>query len=245
MPDIKTREIVKDVKAIDKAVVAGERMRSAFVRTKDWTENLMDDGQVSPSEYAEDKIRYAVEDTAQEVGHGVKRGAERNGEKVREARHLHQETKRNADTAKQAERSSACLRKAQNRMIKSTHRFTKTIKQTAKSTGQATAKAKRTTKITKKGIKTAQQTSKTVIKTAENTAKTSKTAVQAAAKAAGVATRAARATARALVAAANVTTQAMATVAKAVAAVIKALVAAIAARGWVAIVSFVDLLDFP
>ena len=72
MPDIKTREIVKDVKVIDKAAVAGERMRSAFVRTKDQAENLMDDGQASPSEYAEDKIRYAVEDTTREVGHEAK-----------------------------------------------------------------------------------------------------------------------------------------------------------------------------
>ena len=33
MPDIKTREHVKNVKVIDKAAVAGERMRTAFVRT--------------------------------------------------------------------------------------------------------------------------------------------------------------------------------------------------------------------
>ena len=81
MPDIKTREIVKDVKVIDKAAVAGERMRSAFVRTKDQTENLMDDGQASPSEYAEDKIRYAVEDTTREVGHEAKNAAKKTFEK--------------------------------------------------------------------------------------------------------------------------------------------------------------------
>ena len=85
MPDIKTREIVKDVKVIDKAAVAGERMRSAFVRTKDQAENLMDDGQASPSEYAEDKIRYAVEDTTREVGHEAKNAAKKTVEKGREA----------------------------------------------------------------------------------------------------------------------------------------------------------------
>ena len=62
MPEIKTREKVKDIKVLDKAAVAGERMKQAFVRSKDQAENLLDDGQVSPSEYAEDKIRYAAED---------------------------------------------------------------------------------------------------------------------------------------------------------------------------------------
>lgn len=61
-------------KVIDKAAVAGERMRTAFVRTKDQTQNLMDDGQASPHEYAEDQIRYAAEDIVHDVGHEVKRG---------------------------------------------------------------------------------------------------------------------------------------------------------------------------
>ena len=71
MSRIKTRESVKDIKVIDKAAVASERMKTALVRTKDQFENLMDDGQVTPSEYAEDKIRYAAEDVADRVGHDV------------------------------------------------------------------------------------------------------------------------------------------------------------------------------
>ena len=50
MSRIKTRESVKDIKVIDKAAVASERMKTALVRTKDQFENLMDDGQVTPSE---------------------------------------------------------------------------------------------------------------------------------------------------------------------------------------------------
>jgi hypothetical protein len=53
MPEIKTRETVKDIKILDKASVAGERMKQAFIRSKDTAQNLMDDGQVSPSEYAD------------------------------------------------------------------------------------------------------------------------------------------------------------------------------------------------
>ena len=47
MSRIKTRESVKDIKVIDKAAVASERMKTALVRSKDQFENLMDDGQVS------------------------------------------------------------------------------------------------------------------------------------------------------------------------------------------------------
>ena len=251
MPDIKTREIVKDVKVIDKAAVAGERMRSAFVRTKDQAENLMDDGQASPSEYAEDKIRYAVEDTTREVGHEAKNAAKKTVEKGREAHRRYKETKRTADqakdgvkqtsdTIKQAERGSTRVRKAQNRTIKSTNRSAKTIKQTAKSTGQATAKtAKGTIKTAEKGVKTAQQTSKAAIKTAEATAKATKAAAQATAKAAKAAAHAAKVAAKAIVAAAKVAAKAIAAAAKAIAAAIKALVAAIAAGGWVAVVIIV------
>ena len=46
MSNIKTRESVKDIKVLDKAAVASERMKTALVRSKDQVENLMDDGQV-------------------------------------------------------------------------------------------------------------------------------------------------------------------------------------------------------
>ena len=71
MGRIKTRESVKDIKILDKVAVVSERMKTALVRSKDQAENLMDDGQISPSEYAEDKIRYAAEDVTDQVWHEV------------------------------------------------------------------------------------------------------------------------------------------------------------------------------
>ena len=42
MPEIKTRDIVKGtVKAIDRSAVAAERMKSAYVRTKDKAEHSL------------------------------------------------------------------------------------------------------------------------------------------------------------------------------------------------------------
>ena len=94
MPEIKTRETVKDIKVLDKAAVAGERMKQAFIRSKDTAENLMDDGQVSPSEYAEDKIRYMAEDVVHDTGHAVKKEADKAVEKGRKALREHREEKR-------------------------------------------------------------------------------------------------------------------------------------------------------
>ena len=85
MADIKTRDSVKDIKVLDKANVAGERMKKAFIRSKNTAENLMDDGQVSPSEYAEDKVRYAAEDVVSDTGHAIKRETDKAVDKGREA----------------------------------------------------------------------------------------------------------------------------------------------------------------
>ena len=107
MPDIKTREHVKNVKVIDKAAVAGERMRTAFVRTKDQTQNLMDDGQASPHEYAEDQLRYAAEDVVHDVGHEVKRGTKKAVNKAKEAHRQQKEAKRAAEKAKETTQETA------------------------------------------------------------------------------------------------------------------------------------------
>ncbi|MBO4888212.1 MAG: CHAP domain-containing protein [Firmicutes bacterium] len=65
-------------------------MKRATVRTKDQIENLIDDGQVTPSEYAEDQIKYAAEDTAEKVyddtSRKVKQGRDRVQEQLRERR---------------------------------------------------------------------------------------------------------------------------------------------------------------
>ena len=93
MSKIKTRETVKNVKAIDKAAVAGERMKSAFIRSKNGTENLMDDRQVTPSEYAEDKVLYAAEDMSRETAHLAGSGIKTAANKGKEAFQRHRAEK--------------------------------------------------------------------------------------------------------------------------------------------------------
>ena len=233
MAEIKTREKFKGIKALDKAAVAGERMKRAFVRAKDQAENLLDDGQISPSEYAEDKVRYMAEDTAREVGHeaGKLTG------KAKSAYRTRRETQRTVDAAQQ---DRTRIRYARSRTIKTAEIRQRTVKQTAKSTGQARVKtAKGTVKTAQKSAKTAQQTSKAAIKTAETTAKATKAAAQTSAKAARTTAQAAKTAAKTLAAAAKAAARAIVSAAKAIAAAVKALVAAIAAGGWVALIVIV------
>lgn len=81
MPDIKTKDTVRDIKVVDKSAIAKESMKRAAIRAKDTAENLSDDGQVSPSEYAEDNIKYMAEDTVDDAGHVVKKGTDKVVEK--------------------------------------------------------------------------------------------------------------------------------------------------------------------
>ncbi len=67
MSKIKTREKGKDIKVLDKSAVAGQRMKSAFIRSKRNAAALMDDRQTTPSEYAEDKVEFAADDLAHDT----------------------------------------------------------------------------------------------------------------------------------------------------------------------------------
>lgn len=89
------------MKTVDRAADLGERMKKALVRTADQAQNLTDDGQVTPSEYAGDKLQYGMEDIATEAGHIVLdtgKGAYRTGksaiQKFREKRRAEAEQRR-------------------------------------------------------------------------------------------------------------------------------------------------------
>ena len=60
MKDIKTRENKKDIKMLDRAAGLAKVTKDATVRTKDQVQNLSDDGQITPDEYAEDKVKNTV-----------------------------------------------------------------------------------------------------------------------------------------------------------------------------------------
>lgn len=252
MADIKTREHSRDIKVLDKSAIAGERMKNAFVRSKEQAKNLENDSDSSPTEYAENRVQYAVESTVSEVGYEAKHQVDKYVEKGRNAYREHRQERRAEKKSKKVDEAlkrydpdfdSVAYRTqkqtyqgGRDRAIKQAEKSKKTIKTTSKSVKDTTiTSTKATVKSAEKGIKTAGQTSKVAIKTVEATAKAAEKSAQATAKAAKASAQAARATAKAAAASAKAIAKATAAMVKAIIAGLKSLIAAIAAGGWVAV----------
>ena len=177
MKGIKTKESIKDIKALDKAAGLAKVTKNATVHAKQQVQNLSDDARITPDEYAEDKVKYMAETVAEGAGKAAKQtvnniydGGNRLYKEIRR-------TRKEAETARS--------------VAETLHKSIKTGRQSIKT-------AQHTTKTT---VKTAQQTAKAAKKTAEATAKSSKMAAQAARQAAQATYKATVVTAKAVAAA--------------------------------------------
>lgn len=237
MPDIKTRDAVKKtVKVIDKSAVAAERMKDAYIRTKDKAEHSVFAAESSPEEYAADRTLTGTETAVHEAANGLdkagRKGVKNTKENISKAKDYFQQRKTDLPK-KQAQNAMRRVRRsadATQKTIKTVDRSSKTIKQTAKSTGKAAVKT------TQKTIKTAEQTARTTIKTTQAAAKTAQKTALTTAKAAKTAAQTARAAAKATAAGIKAAVKATTAAVKAIIGGTKALIAAIAAGGWVAVV---------
>ena len=264
MADIKTRDAVKGtIKTIDKAAIASERMKSAYVGIKERAEQGYYADENSATEYAADRISYAADRVKDEGIHqfnkqgqkAVKTTQENIGKAKDKITDFKQSRAVKAAEQKAAQnmseqhglqirhgaasRSSApdVSQTAKSQLIKTRQQGQKMIKTTARNTEKAVkATAKGTVKTTEKGIKTAQATSKAAIKTTETSVKTAQAAAKASAKTAQKAAQAAKATAKATAEATKATVRATIAAVKAIIAGTKALISALIAGGWIAVV---------
>ncbi|RHQ27227.1 CHAP domain-containing protein [Clostridiaceae bacterium AF29-16BH] len=264
MADIKTRDAVKGtIKTIDKAAIASERMKSAYVGIKEKAEQGYYADESSATEYAADRISFAADRVRDEGIHqfnkqgqkAVKTTQDNIGKTKDKITDFKQSRAVKAAEQKAAQnmseqhglqirhgaasRSSApdVSQTAKSQLIKTRQQGQKMIKTTARNAEKAVkATAKGTVKTTEKGIKTAQATSKAAIKTTETSVKTAQAAAKASAKTAQKAAQAAKATAKATAEATKATVKATIAAVKAVIAGTKALVSALIAGGWIAVV---------
>lgn len=72
MSDIKTKEKVKGVRALDKSKELGQRMKSGLVRTKQKVDDLTDDGQITAEEYANDRMQETAGSAAEHTASGAR-----------------------------------------------------------------------------------------------------------------------------------------------------------------------------
>lgn len=239
MADIKTRDVVKgSIKTIDKSAVAAERMKSAFIQTKDKAEHSVYIQEGSAEEYASNRLESGVDRASHEAVHQFdkqgRKGVQRTKQNIVKAKDGIQKFKEKR-AAQSLEKQS--FRTIRNKGVKAAEQTQKTVKQSARSAGKKTIKTvgKGSAKAAQKTVKTAERTAKTTVKTAQQTAKTAQKTAQATAKAAQRAAQAARAATRAAIATAKAIAKAIAVTVKAIIAGTKALIAAIAAGGWVAV----------
>ena len=264
MADIKTRDAVKGtIKTIDKATIASERMKSAYVGIKEKAEQGYYADENSATEYAADRISFAADRVKGEGIHqfnkqgqkAVKTTQENIGKAKDKITDFKQSRAVKAAEQKAAQnmseqhglqiRHGAASRSAapdvsqtaKSQLIKTRQQGQKMIKTTARNTEKAVkATAKGTVKTTEKGIKTAQATSKAAIKTTETSVKTAQVAAKASAKTAQKAAQAAKVTAKATAEATKATVRATIAAVKAIIAGTKALISALIAGGWIAVV---------
>lgn len=65
MADIKTRETVKGtIKTLDKAAIAGQKMKQAYIATKDKAEHSVNTNENTAEEYAADKTEAGIDEIA-------------------------------------------------------------------------------------------------------------------------------------------------------------------------------------
>ena len=264
MADIKTRDAVKGtIKTIDKAAIASERMKSAYVGIKEKAEQGYYADENSATEYAADRISYAADRVKDEGIHQFNKQGQKavktTQENISKAKDkiIDFKQSRAVKAAEQkaaqnmseqhglqirhgaASRSSATdvFQTAKSQLIKTRQQGQKMIKTTARNAEKAVkVTAKGTVKTTEKGIKTAQATSKAAIKTTETSVKTAQAAAKAAVKTAQKAAQVAKATAKATAEATKATVRATIAAVKAIIAGTKALISALIAGGWIAVV---------
>lgn len=262
MPDIKTRDTVKGtIKTLDKAGVAGERMKEAYVRTREKAGHGVYSAESSPEEYAADRFSGGTETVTYEAAHQFdkqgRKGVQATRENISKAKEHFEQRKADAEQHRAGpeqsragtgqERASAEQRKADLSKKQAREKAADRVRRRSADTARQSVKAAdwevQAIKTVERGEKTIKQSARSTgkatvkttqksIKTAEQTARTTIKTSQATAKAAQKSAQAAaKATAAGIKAAAKATAAAV----KAIIAATKALVAAIAAGGWIAV----------
>ena len=252
MADIKTRETVKGtIKTLDKAAIAGQKMKQAYIATKDKAEHSVNTNENTAEEYAADKTETGIDEIAHKGAYSFdkagRKGVQETKQNIQSAKEGIQRFKQQrAEKAMNAQKTqgrpttvgSSSEQTQTSSVIRTLEKPEKMVKQSATSAGKKNIKlaGKEATKTTQRSVKTAEHTAKASIKTSQQTAKAAQKTAQATVKASQKAAQAAKATAKATANAVKAAAKATIATVKAIIAGTKALVAAIAAGGWIAVV---------
>lgn len=260
MADIKTRETVKGtIKNLDKAAIAGQKMKQAYIATKDKAEHSVNTNENTAEEYAADKTEAGIDEIAHKGAYSFdkagRKGVQETKQNIQSAKEGIQRFKQQrAEKAMNAQKTqgrpttvgSSSEQTQTSSVIRTLEKPEKMVKQSATSAGKKNIKlaGKEATKTTQRSVKTAEHTAKASIKTSQQTAKAAQKTAQAKVKASQKAAQAAKKAAKATADTVKATAKATVAAVKAIIAGTKALVAAIAAGGWIAVLIIMIVVLF-
>lgn len=260
--EIRTRQVHRNIKALDKTVTGVERVKHAYVRTKAGAEHTQIQHYDTPEEYAGDKITHGTDTAARETVHQITKQGGRVIDRVKEngyqpkgqlsktarqevgKKEAQKQAGERALRQKAVEKKASQMRELPKQTIKTADRSEKTIK-TAHQAGQAIkSSGKGTIKVSGRTVKTAERTARTTFKTTEQIAKAAQQAAKASAKTAQKAAQAARQAARTAQQAAKATVRATIAAVRAIIAATKSLLVAIGVGGWIVVLILVIVILF-
>ena len=254
MADIKTRETVKGtIKTLDKAAIAGQKMKQAYIATKDKAEHSVNTNENTAEEYAADKTEAGIDEIAHKGAYSFdkagRKGVQETKQNIQSAKEGIQRFKQQrAEKAMNAQKTqgrpttvgSSSEQTQTSSVIRTLEKPEKMVKQSA----TIKLAGKEATKTTQRSVKTAAHTAKASIKTSQQTAKAAQKTAQAKVKASQKAAQAAKKAAKATADTVKATAKATVAAVKAIIAGTKALVAAIAAGGWIAVLIIMIVVLF-
>ena len=260
MADIKTRETVKGtIKTLDKAAIAGQKMKQAYIATKDKAEHSVNTNENTAEEYAADKTEAGIDEIAHKGAYAFdkagRKGVQETKQNIQSAKEGIQRFKQQrAEKAMNAQKTqgrpttvgSSSAQTQTTSAIRTLEKPEKMVKQSATSAGKKNIKlaGKEAAKTTQRSVKTAEHTARASIKTSQQTAKAAQKTAQATVKASRKAAQAAKKAAKATADTVKATAKATVATVKAIIAGTKALVAAIAAGGWIAVLIIMIVVLF-
>ena len=260
MADIKTRETVKGtIKTLDKAAIAGQKMKQAYIATKDKAEHSVNTNENTAEEYAADKTEAGIDEIAHKGAYAFdkagRKGVQETKQNIQSAKEGIQRFKQQrAEKAMNAQKTqgrpttvgSSSAQTQTTSAIRTLEKPEKMVKQSATSAGKKNIKlaGKEAAKTTQRSVKTAEHTARASIKTSQQTAKAAQKTAQATVKASQKAAQAAKKAAKATADTVKATAKATVATVKAIIAGTKALVAAIAAGGWIAVLVIMIVVLF-
>src|SRR5574344_1773334 len=145
MADIKTKDALKGtIKQLDKAAMVGDRMRTAYIATKEKAEHSVDAAENNPGEYASDRIENAVDRGTHEAAHQFdkagRKGVETTKQNISKAKDSVQKFKERRAEQSLRQQTQAYRSASTRTGTKPAEHTESTIKQSARSAGKQTIK---------------------------------------------------------------------------------------------------------